>query len=103
MIEDRRPDGSFTVEIRVVTTCEAARGWKESGAWDAAGGTLLKWTRIVAGRTVPDTDYYHDRFALDAIDTDHMTVLDAKTQITWSLTRVPREFTFPSPSPCVNS
>ncbi|HUH84572.1 MAG TPA: hypothetical protein VLX85_08165 [Stellaceae bacterium] len=103
MIEDRRADGSFTFEIRVETACEAARGWKESGAWDVAGATLRKWTRDVAGRAVPDTDYYHDRFALQAVDADHMTILDAKTRITWSLTRVRREFTFPPPAPCVNS
>lgn len=103
MIEDRRADRSFTVEIRVVTACEVARGWKESGAWDLAGAALLKWTRNVAGRAVPDTDYYHDRFALGTVDGDHMTMLDAKTRITWSLTRVPREFTFPPPTPCVNS
>lgn len=103
VIEERRTDGSFTIEIRVMTACEVARGWKESGAWDEAGGALLKWTRSVAGRTVPDTDYYHDQFTVNAIDGDHMTVLDTKTRITWSLTRVPREFTFPPPAPCVNS
>ena len=103
MIEDRRADGSFTVEIRVMTACEVTRGWQESGAWDVAGGALLKWTRSVGGQAVPNSDYYHDRFAFSAIDGDHMTVLDAKTRITWSLTRVPREFAFPPPSPCLNS
>jgi hypothetical protein len=103
VIEERWADGTFTVEIRVMTACEAARGWKESGAWDVADGALLKWTLTVAGRAVPDTDYYHDRFALGAGDADHLTILDAKTRITWPLTRVSREFTFPAPSPCVNS
>ena len=103
MIEERRADGSFILEIRARVACAAAASWRETGSWDYADGTLRKWTRTVSGRTVVDSDHYHDQFTLTPIDGEHTEALDAKTRIAWPLLRVPRNFTFPTPPSCVTS
>jgi hypothetical protein len=103
LVDDRRTDGTFTLVLRTRLSCETARSWQEAGSWDYATGTLTKWTRTVGNRAVPDSDDFHDRFSVTPTDDDHVKLLDAKTEISWSLMRVPSEFSFPAPPHCKNS
>jgi hypothetical protein len=56
-----------------------------------------------SGSWLLDTDYYHDRFVVTSIDGDHLHLFDLSTHITWMVMRIPLDFAFPTPAPCVNS
>jgi hypothetical protein len=103
LIEDRRQDGTFAVEIRARLTCEMAREWRETGSWTYADGILSKWTRTVGDHPVADEERYHDSFAVTPVDGDHMRLFDQKTEITWAATRVAPDFRFPPPGRCQQS
>ena len=101
--DEYHDDGTFTLEGREIRGCKPGRPWTESGEWTYANGVLLKWTKIVAGRAVPDTEEYHDKFVVAVGDGDHQQWLDAKTKVTWSVSHVSPEFRFPVPAPCATT
>lgn len=102
-IDSIHDDGAFTLEAREIRGCKPGPPWTEAGTWTYSGDSIHKVTKVVAGDSVPDTDEYHDTFAVTVLDKDRQSWVDAKTKIAWNLTRVSPDFSFPIPKPCATS
>ena len=98
---DDRPDGTFVKSIRNGTDCEAISSWVETGTWTFDGKHYVETTETVSGEK-PDAaaGAVKDAFDVAPIDDTHVALTDAKTQITWTFTRVDPNFTMSPPKDC---
>jgi hypothetical protein len=91
-----RPDGHFVKQFRDAT-CGRARTWREGGNWSFDGQRVLLDT---AGDAM-DPVVRRDVFDYHAGDTDHFSMTDEDTRITWKFVRV-ADGTRLDEGPCVS-
>jgi len=100
VIENHR-DGTFTKTIRNGTDCEAISSWVESGTWTFDGKRYVETTETVSGEKVDaPAGHVEDAFDVAPIDDGHVALTDAKTDITWTFTRVDPNYTMAPPKDC---
>lgn len=99
---ENRDDGTFVKEIRDSTNCKRDRSWTEAGTWTFDGKEYAELTTMVDGNaTDPNDQQFRDTFEYSPIDSNHFTMVDVKTGISWSVSRVPAEYQMPAPSHCM--
>jgi hypothetical protein len=100
-IVENNPDGTFTKHIRNGTDCQAISSWDEAGTWTFDGREYVEVTATVNGQKVETpAGAIKDAFDVTRIDDAHMTLLDAKTQIAWTLAKVAPNYAMSPPKDC---